>query len=59
MEQTAGVDCVENYTEKPLETGGTFKRKTMQMQEKGHFNSRRRKTLIRKENVILLCCLVH
>ena len=29
VEQTDGVDCVENYTERPLEIGGTFKRKTM------------------------------
>ena len=29
VEQTDGVDCVENYTERTLEIGGTFKRKTM------------------------------
>ena len=58
-EQIEGVDCVEKYTERPLEIGATFKRKAKQMQAKGHFNSRRRKTLIRKENVILICSLVH
>lgn len=32
MEQIDGVDHVENYIERLLETGGKFKKKTTQMQ---------------------------
>lgn len=58
MEHIHGIDCVENCIERLLENGGNFKKKTMEMEEKGNFNYRKRKMLTKKGKVIILYYLL-